>query len=408
MRHTSCRGSSIVAVLAALTLVTASLSVYVSTQAQLLETRRYVYQDASTQANTTLYNGWAARGLDPAALQMANGALLPPSSQRKASSLSSTTVASSDRASGVGALRITTAAAAAVSSLDSLSAADRTAYLLDQASRERRGVGGFTVGVSQGAPGQLPPPQSLRSSLAAGATYAGSQLTILDPDSPIDTVLRYTTDGSIPSENSPLWDPIALWSEASIPLAITFRAYHPDTLAWNPSPPVAVNYSVSAGILVSRISGGLAAADEYFTIEQVLSASDGLSLSAQGPSSFTVYYTLDGSDPSSSASRLTYVSPILPWPSGFPSDGVPVLAFVDSHDLRYDDSDIVSVRMRPLPTALPSPAIAGILPALPVGTTLQASLPNGWDLHAPLLVSAIAAGANGSYGSFLPSITLNF
>lgn len=410
MRKHSQRGSSIVAVLVSLVLVSASLGVYINTQAQLAESRRFVYEDASAQSNTTIYNGWAARGLDPVALQTANSALVPPSSQRKASSLSATTLTSPDRAAAVGALRLSTTGATAVSNLDNLSQADRAAYLQDlQGNLQRRSLGGFTVGISQGAPGGLPPPEPILTSLAAGSSYSGAQLVAADPDSPQGVIVRYTVDGSIPNESSPVWDPAALWSEASIPLSANFRAFHPDTLVWNPSISRTVNFTITAGLIITRLTTGVAAADEFFTIEDVLSGSDGLALAPVGPASAVVYYTLDGSDPRVSGTRFSYATPILPWLESFPIDGVPVIAYVDSGDPRYEDSDPVSVRMRPDPVPLPGADIAGLAPRLSPGSPLSAAVPPAWAAQSGFLVPGLAAApSGGAFGNFLPSITINF
>ena len=131
----------------------------------------------------------------------------------------------------------------------------------------------------------------------AGGTYQTAQtVTLNTATSPAGATLRYTTDGTIPTENS-----AAYTAPINLPLnsntTIRVKAFKAD---WTPSETVAATYVIT-GQIAFNTPVFTPAAGTYQTAQNVI-------IAGTIPSDATIRYTTDGSEPT--ASSPIYSAPI--------------------------------------------------------------------------------------------------
>ncbi|NLN85251.1 MAG: T9SS type A sorting domain-containing protein, partial [Candidatus Cloacimonetes bacterium] len=131
----------------------------------------------------------------------------------------------------------------------------------------------------------------------AGGTYQTAQtVTLNTATSPAGATLRYTTDGTIPTENS-----AAYTAPINLPLnsntTIRVKAFKAD---WTPSETVAATYVIT-GQISFNTPVFTPAAGTYQTAQNVI-------IAGTIPSDATIRYTTDGSEPT--ASSPIYSAPI--------------------------------------------------------------------------------------------------
>jgi alpha-tubulin suppressor-like RCC1 family protein len=131
---------------------------------------------------------------------------------------------------------------------------------------------------------KLPPP-----GIAPGMNTYNAVFTATISDAVTPATIRYTTDGSTPTSASTSYS-----NGVTIDHSLTLTA-----IALRPgfanSDPTSVQYTLQVPLIVISPNGG----DSTTPVTMTLS-----------PTSFTILYTTDGTDPSSSPSALTYSSPV--------------------------------------------------------------------------------------------------
>lgn len=129
-------------------------------------------------------------------------------------------------------------------------------------------------------------PQAPTFGTAAGAIFAGSGVTLSSSD---DGTIYYTTNGSDPTSSSSVYSSAIEINEAMTIKAIAVKSGLTSTIA-------SASYTIKPVATPTFSKAGLVTSGTSVTI----SSTDG--------GSATIYYTTDGSDPKSSATKATYSS----------------------------------------------------------------------------------------------------
>ncbi len=126
----------------------------------------------------------------------------------------------------------------------------------------------------------------------AAGTYQTTQMVSVNPITvPAGATIRYTTDGSEPSESSAIYvTPLAVPLNSSLNLKV--KAFLAD---WTPSPTYEATYNVTGQVALGAITPVAGTYPNQITV----------SLGAANPADATVYYTLDGSEPTPASLSYT-------------------------------------------------------------------------------------------------------
>jgi type II secretory pathway pseudopilin PulG len=230
---------------------------------------------------------------------------------------------------------------------------DAVNYAVASAGRQStRGAGvGFGIEISGTAPIALVSPTfNIQGDLTA-ATFPLNNIATLPATNPPGTSYRYTTDGTMPTAASPLWDNNPAWTTATFPAQVTLAAFNPNP-AYEGSVPVTVTYSMNLIVTYSRADGR--SINLFgFTLGDVGSPDTaGVMLTANAPG-FTISYTLDGSDPS--ISGTAYTTPFAPAQGQF-SPNVTLKYAAYSTDPRITSSNLLSSTLSSIAVPLGAPS----------------------------------------------------
>jgi type II secretory pathway pseudopilin PulG len=140
-----------------------------------------------------------------------------------------------------------------------------------------------------------------------------NNIATLPPTNPPGTVYRYTTDGSTPTANSPIWDNDPGWTSASFPGQVTLAAFNTDP-QYSPSQAVTATYTMQLNVTYSRADGRTIEPGGFTLADLADPADTGIVLTANVPG-FTIVYTLDGSDPA--VAGTAYAGPFGPAQGNF-------------------------------------------------------------------------------------------
>jgi type II secretory pathway pseudopilin PulG len=184
------------------------------------------------------------------------------------------------------------------------------------------------------------------------------------PANPPGTTYRYTTDGTVPTMSSPLWVNNPGWTSPTgatpFPPTATVVAFNSDP-QYSPSSPATAQFSYNTP--PAALSASYSRADGrtdlfHFTFDDLQTApTTGIVLtpSIRGA---TILYTMDGSDPLSSSTAVTYSGPFAPSQSSFNPINAILTVVVSSSDSQYVTSPPATYVLIPKPVTLPDPSIA--------------------------------------------------
>lgn len=150
------------------------------------------------------------------------------------------------------------------------------------------------------------------------APFPLNNIATLPSTNPPGTTYRYTTDGSTPNANSPIWDNNPGWTPATFPAEVTLAAFNSDP-QYSPSPAVTTVLYMSLVINYSRADNRSAGTQNDFTLSDLTDPAAtgivlGTNVDAYGVTT-TISYTLDGSDPA--ADGVVYSGPFVPGQAQF-------------------------------------------------------------------------------------------
>lgn len=208
---------------------------------------------------------------------------------------------------------------------------------------------GTAVAVSMAT--ALTPPTFRVSGVIAESEFAPTltNLIIASSSNPPGTVYRYTTDGTDPTNNSPIWLTASSSLPADpLPATVKAAAYNTDT-QYTTSAVATVSLSRLLNIGYARSLGG---SSTGFTYAEVTGAVNGILLSVTNPPSGTaIYYTYDGSAPTAASNLYTgeFHVPLAAWSA---SVTLRVRAFSSASAVAFNDATFT---LTPVATALPAP-----------------------------------------------------
>jgi hypothetical protein len=196
---------------------------------------------------------------------------------------------------------------------------DAVNYTVASAGNERsRGAGiGFAIETAgpaaPSAPNaiQLAPPVFIVTGDLTNMSFPiTTDIATLPSSNPPGTVYRYTTDGTAPTGSSPIWNNNPGWTTETFPAMLTIAAFNPDP-QYAASAGVSAGYSMQLTVSYARADGR--SSDLYGFSLGDLAAADatGIVLS-DNIDGYTVFYTLDGSDPTVSPTAAPYNGPFVP------------------------------------------------------------------------------------------------
>jgi hypothetical protein len=177
-----------------------------------------------------------------------------------------------------------------------------------------------------------------------------TNIAVLPSSNPPGTVYRYTTDGSTPTGASTLWDNPS-WTPATFPAQLALEAFNPNP-QYSPSSAVTATYSMQLSLTYARADGR---SDLYdFSISD-LAAPDatGIVLS-DNINGYTIFYTTDGSDPTTSGTAVAYSGAFAP-PQGQFNPGVTLNAIAVANDPRINNSPVMTYVLNSTALALTPP-----------------------------------------------------
>jgi hypothetical protein len=185
------------------------------------------------------------------------------------------------------------------------------------------------------------------------------------PSNPPGTTYRFTTDGSMPTPVSPIWNNNPGWTVSSFPQTMTIVAFNTDP-QYSPSAPATTTYTYTLSASFSRADGRLDLYD--FTYGDLLSpASAGIVLTSSAPGA-TILFTTDLSDPKFSGA--IYTGAFTPDPVSF-NPNATLNIIVTSNDPRYVTSPLTTYALTPTTIILPDPDVpTDNSTPLPVGTNV--------------------------------------
>jgi type II secretory pathway pseudopilin PulG len=247
-------------------------------------------------------------------------------------------------------------------------------------SQATRGAGmGFAIETTGAAAPihaiPLAPPSFNVQGDITGAAFPLNDIATLPSSNPPGTTYHYTLDGSTPTAASPIWDNNPSWTQTTFPLQVTLGAFNSDP-QYAPSIPVTATYSMQLAVSYGRADDRTT--NIYgFTLADLASASaTGITLT-ENVSGFTILYTLDGSNPTSSPTAATYSGAFVPLQAQF-GPTVPLEVAAVSSDPRYisaptSDYTLTSITV---PLGAPSfvtPNTEPLSPGTPVVISLAGS-----------------------------------
>ena len=139
-----------------------------------------------------------------------------------------------------------------------------------------------------------PPSFNIQGDLTV-APFPLDDIATLPSANPPGTTYRYTTDGSVPTASSPLWNNDPGWTAVSFPGEVTLAAFNTDP-QYAPSVPVTAIYTIQLQVSFARADGRSANLYGFTLADLVSPTATGVVLTPNVPG-FTILYTLDGSDP---------------------------------------------------------------------------------------------------------------
>lgn len=173
------------------------------------------------------------------------------------------------------------------------------------------------------------------------APFPLNNIATLPSSNPPGTVYRYTTDGTMPTSSSPLWDNNPGWTPATFPAQVTLAAFNSDP-QYATSQAVTTTLYMSLVISFSRADGRPVADNDNFTLADLSDPAAtgivlGTNVDAYGVNA-SVVYTLDGSDPS--VDGMAYGGPFVPAQAQF-NPTVDFQAIATSTDPRIHSATIL-------------------------------------------------------------------
>lgn len=214
---------------------------------------------------------------------------------------------------------------------------------------------------------------------------------------PPGTVYRYTVDGTEPAATSPIWSVAAAQSitPATLPAAIRIQAYHTDP-SHLPSTVASTN---SLTYVLSPVTFGRAqtpaTAANVVTYAEQFTQPNPITLALAAADSgvpATIYYTTDGSDPSSSGTRIAYTGPFIVPTSHWSWNGVegsPATAQVravvmGNSPYVASTSQVFGLTNQPLKLAPPTFNLANST-SYAIGQTATLSHPQSSTIYPPVI-----------------------
>jgi type II secretory pathway pseudopilin PulG len=178
----------------------------------------------------------------------------------------------------------------------------------------------------------LAPPSFNVQGDITGAAFPLNNIATLPNSNPPGTTYHYTLDGSTPTAASPMWDNNPDWTETTFPQQVTLRAFNSDP-QYAPSVAVSASYSMQLSIGYGRADGRTTNLYGFTLADLASAAATGVTLASNVPG-FPILYTLDGSNPTASATSASYSAPFVPLQAQF-GPTVPLQVAVVSNDPRY-------------------------------------------------------------------------
>jgi hypothetical protein len=255
------------------------------------------------------------------------------------------------------------------------------------------GTLGFTIGRSGAAP-NLPVNQLAAPTFSQNGSISASQFPlsglVVPSNNPPGTVVRYTTNGTAPTASSPVWTSSVIFSLTTLPGAIEAQAFNANP-AFTASSVATASFSINVTPGYSRTDGS---SNSSFTYQDVTGASgDGIILSIGGSqfSGVNIYYTLDGTSPSTNGTL--YSGTFFPAGSSFAGGSVPLRAIAVAPGSIASSTEL-DVTLTPSTQQLPAPTVA-LSPSSPPTTpaTATVTLPYSWASFSGTLQSGATTTA---------------
>lgn len=229
---------------------------------------------------------------------------------------------------------------------------DAVNYTVASAGNEpARGTGiGFaveTTGPAAPAPPnaiQLAPPVFNVTGDLTNMAFPINNIATLPSSNPPGTVYRYTTDGTLPTGSSPVWNNNPGWTPDTFPASLTIAAFNPDPM-YASSAGVTASYSMQLSASYSRADGRTS--DLYgFSLGDLAEPDATGIVLGDNIDGYTIVYTLDGSNPTTSPTAMAYSGPFAPLQSQFGPDATLEFAAVSS-DPRISTSAVTTYTLTP-------------------------------------------------------------
>lgn len=274
---------------------------------------------------------------------------------------------------------------------DFAGSASVSAYSASSDTSGRSGALGFRInstGTAVPAPVGVPlqPPSFRVSGVVPESEFAPNliDLILADPSNPPGTVYRYTTDGSDPTDSSPIWTSTSGLPAYPLPSLVKSAAFNADP-SYTTSPIVSAALARNVDITYSRAGGGAATG---FTYAEVTGGTNGIVLSiATPPGDTVIYYTYDGSEPTTSSDVYSgaFHVPLPSW-----SSSVTLRAIAVSAAPNITFAPLTTV-LTPIAVPMPAPSFG-----TPAGSTTAVEVPVTAVVPGALIRYDIDQGVTGS------------